>query len=970
MMTQADSPRQYTWTDTISGIDDKLLVRFALPLFSGERQTAVSIEISWLSSPGDVYGVSLKELYGKKKLQYRFLNGLSIDGWIEGVPLRSGRNYEDAGIFGDFHFGRREQFSRYKHFEGVMISFMTDAQPPCPLPPVPCPDILGGEKDIVLPGIIGQTRDLFPYVYMRTWPQITPDDLCLHFVNYEKGPVSPGLLYTKLSAMVHTSPPASRDELKQLAVDYIDGASEWKGQYVPDVSVLPGAIGYFLEMDAYVRNCRESGLEKVIDTIANIVHLPREDWSKYLDSKEYKLYLNRVQDSYFALIITLGYDLLDLRTLSITLVMSHLFEILVKDEVFFKTSDIFCTMARATIILPGDVFPLVSTPSLFLSPPDVPAGWIEPYAIGDLQLARQCLVRYETGEIANIVNIMQGERKEITKRKLNRIDEVTNDTMDQEELINLQDQQQRTNLFTEVMHAVAENKVVTKYDQGTGFTTSYGPPITGSMVGGWQTKVQPEQPSKKDISKFARQIFNKATTNISRKVGRRRLLSLVDESEETVTSIFNNIDNTHGLVGVYRWINKIYQVCVVNYGNRLMVEFMINHPAASYIAQEKQSKGCSFDEPFSPAISGIFSFKKIGRHNYADLCAQYGVTDIQAPPPASRIVSGVLEGPMSKQLIVPVGYLADEARVCCVVNGENQEISIEGLVGSHPFCVRNNTSGGLEHIAMNKEDHMIDIAVMAPGIAGSPPEVMDEFLVTVEVTCLVSETLFSQWQIKIYTAICNGYERQKAVYYQQIGDNNGKESFPQSDLAYRKIEIQQLKQQCLQLLFQRFFELVGRSKNSGEPAQFTVNEPRYMEFFQEIFEWNEMTYQFDEYVHKPGNKRDNLSRLPVMSGADPLFVSFLQAGTARVMVPLRPEKNMAGLYFLSSGMLWSNMDCLAPVNSVNVPIVNELKKIPDQKVLLPVLPDAQDDTWEILVPTTMKILQSGVEQSHLDQLNN
>ena len=38
---------------------------------------------------------------------------------------------------------------------------------------------------------------------------------------------------------------------------------------------------------------------------------------------------------------------------------------------------------------------------------------------------------------------------------------------------------------------------------------------------------------------------------------------------------------------------------------------------------------------------------------------------------------------------------------------------------------------------------------------------------------------------------------------------------------------------------------------------------------------------------------------------DALFASFLQAGQARVLLPVQPAHVMAFLYFYSAGMLWS-----------------------------------------------------------------
>ncbi len=82
---------------------------------------------------------------------------------------------------------------------------------------------------------------------------------------------------------------------------------------------------------------------------------------------------------------------------------------------------------------------------------------------------------------------------------------------------------------------------------------------------------------------------------------------------------------------------------------------------------------------------------------------------------------------------------------------------------------------------------------------------------------------------------------------------------------------------------------------SSPPSPLQVNEPRHVQFLEEALEWPEMAYSFNaggSQAFDGGDPGD---------GGDELFRSFLQADQARILLPVRPGRQMAFLYFFSSG---------------------------------------------------------------------
>lgn len=806
--------------------------------------------------------------------------------------------------------------------------------------------------------------------------------------------------------------------MEQAAVAFIEGDEGFAGQFVESVKGLEGPISDFDRVDEYLRG--DPALINHPGLLALIEDLLRRDIQVYIEQPEYVSQKDDLWQSLFALTSILGYRTHLLDEIIMTLVVCELIERIARGDKILETTEGILEAARATIILPPEIFPL---------PPGRAAGvagrrkaeWIEPYAIGDLQIVRQRLLTYTLGEVASIESILRSERKETTHRKLRRVEESTGG-----ENIRLEESEAdlhgtRADLLNETQKTIAQDSITTTF---CNFSTTYGPPAVATLDGSWNVQNNPQSPHVFQARRFAQDITTRTTNRMARRVSETRTVKTLDEAESTSVHAFDNTAGASNVIGIYRWVNKIYRAHVVSYGHRLLIEFMISDPAQAYIRSEAQLQGLNLDEPVPPGklpppVGGIHSYKDITRANYAALAALYGVREIMPPPPEFQLRATSFQGGAAvniKEIAIPEGYRAVEASVTYILTG-GTAVGLAGIVGSSPFtvppltgtsssssnssasgtpagrCTPNSVSSGnvttgTQCLLMNGEDTALPVAVMLTTSGGDGPSSsssssssssgssgcgglalnpyvpgelaftndawdLGNYFVTIQARCALTAENFAEWQITTYDAILQGYQKQKGEYYARTGSGPTGRAAP-NPLASREIEKSELKKGCMRLLSERYFELVGGALGEdGGPPQIAVDAPRYSQFFEQAFEWNEMTYTFYSRVEIPGLVRE-APAVSVWPGNDPLFTSFLEAGAASVMLPVKPDYDLIILYYLSSGMIWDGANALTPTVDEYVSIVNELKT-----VSMTVERPAEDGNgWDILVPTSMTMLQA------------
>jgi hypothetical protein len=214
-----------------------------------------------------------------------------------------------------------------------------------------------------------------------------------------------------------------------------------------------------------------------------------------------------------------------------------------------------------------------------------------------------------------------------------------------------------------------------------------------------------------------------------------------------------------------------------------------------------------------------------------------------------------------------------------------------------------------------------------------------DYVATVEVTCRPGSPLLAKWQIEIWHQLKRAEAANWANYLESAGNSSSAVRTLNPDFIRKAIR-QSLRQDITVMLLQRA-ELL-----SGESQQVLIGEPWFAQFLDTALEWREMSYSF-----VPGAK-ETISNPPVGFSGETL-TAFLQAGFARVLLPVHPGRLQSLLYFLKSGMIWEGDDGFTPAEATEVDLLNELKTATREGKI----DSRRSAPWRLSVPTPMIVLQ-------------
>lgn len=581
--------------------------------------------------------------------------------------------------------------------------------------------------------------------------------------------------------------------------------------------------------------------------------------------------------------------------------------------------------------------------------------------IGDLLMVKQTLKAYELAEFAHVENVLAGEARVREHRRLNIREEiqVNEEERETEKERNLQSTERNE------MQAEAEKTVKSQFelDAGLQVSGSYGPVVSfsASLNVGFSTST--EETQRKAVS-YSREVTEKTSERVRERVKqevRRRMLEQVEElNRHTITN--EPASNGH-VRGIYRWLNKVYDAQIMNYGQRMMFEFVVPEPAAYliYALIENPPKDNELIKPVPPTLYGAaLKPSHLTRTNYLDFVAKYQVRNVQAPPPEFQHVSvfdkqdKVQDGTdfgRGTKVDIPAGYNAYAATVMAdYIFTEGQGHHFRVMVGGTDFDVSNYWGSTYKNLGSRYKELGIAYHLWRAW----------SFALAIDVHCRLSTEGFAKWQQAVFDSIMEAYLIQKADYEEklaQLAIQQGVKILGRNPLENRRIEREELKKLVLMML--------TANNNLGRNSILPGAEPNidlmkacingsWIRFFENAFEWNNLMYVLYPYFW--GRKARWISALH-FTDPDPDFAAFLKAGAARVQVPVRPGFEKAVAYFCQFGLVWEGNDPPLRDDDLYVPIVDEiaanLGKL-DEGVPYP--KDAQP--WEVRIPTSLVLLQN------------
>ncbi|MEW9702020.1 hypothetical protein [Paenibacillus sp. SI8] len=581
-------------------------------------------------------------------------------------------------------------------------------------------------------------------------------------------------------------------------------------------------------------------------------------------------------------------------------------------------------------------------------------GKLKPVGVADLLVVKQQIVGYEAGEVAFIENVLQGESfvRTVSRKETTEYVTITeNETMNEEE---------RDLQSTERFEVRRESEQV----------ASTSANMQSSAYGGLQeTTNTSKENTERQASTFGKEVTSRAVSKITERSRTQITRRTLQEFQETSNHQIDNNTGAGPVVGVYQWIDKVYEAQTYQYGKRLLYDMVIPEPGAFLL--QAMALG-QFDgreliepDPFYNTPEGV----KEG--NYRLLAAKYQATGIEPPPAKYVFISkgyskdanqGVVQ---SEVLQVPPGYKASKGYVNLASwsSDADERASIDVTVGDKVNTYNGSTYNVLTFTFPDLPDQ---------GAGHVPVSILSfhiiEYALGVGITCTRTPELYKKWQQRTYDILVTAYQRRKADYEERLANLQAALRVGVIGLSPPekiRLSLEELKKNCISLITQQNYDGFNgiNYSNQKDPVsgktlpipQISVSgadlQGSYIRFFEQAFEWEQMMHSLYSYFW--GRKNHWLNKMS-LEERDSEFAKFLRAGAARVVVPVRPGFEEAVIHFMETGKIWNEQGLPDIHDELYVPLLKEIHGQTDGK-------DAgtpYGEPWRIKLPTSLVKLRT------------
>ncbi|MFD0268611.1 hypothetical protein ACFVGY_18865 [Streptomyces sp. NPDC127106] len=575
-------------------------------------------------------------------------------------------------------------------------------------------------------------------------------------------------------------------------------------------------------------------------------------------------------------------------------------------------------------------------------------GRVAAAGVADLLVVKQQLVRYEGADVAHIENVLKGEKKE---REHARRRETEEFTLRETEITTSEERELESTTRFEMSRETSQTiREDASLKAGLTVSGKYGPTVEFSAsVEGAVSRSREE--ATKSAATFSQDVTDRSATKITERVLERSSLRVTNEViEKNAHALDNTVGGAH-VSGVYQWVNKVYQAQMFNYGIRVMYDFMVPEPAAFLISALTGAHASAVDLRKPTAFT--LRPDQITENNYFTWVHEYGATDVQPPPEPYRTAShdynaGTddknVEFTHSTRIAIDDGYQAVYGTFGCVRTVWEGDSVVDVVLGqrSHRF----KSGDWVWGTTLNDESGSVPLALVT--------DLVGDVSVAVEIKCRRTDRALLKWRLDTHAKLTTAHKARLSEYEEKLAALE-----VQAGVAIRgknpalNLELMndELKKHCITILTDQHFDLfdaIQTGSFSVPEIDLSENEAEgpYVRFFEQAFEWEQMTWL--TYPYFWGRKSEWDERV-AYEDADPVMNQFLKAGYCRVAVPARPGFEGAIDHFMTYGEVW-NGGALPPIsNPLYLPIADEIAERLDR----PGEEFPQGDPWLVRVPTTL-----------------
>jgi hypothetical protein len=550
---------------------------------------------------------------------------------------------------------------------------------------------------------------------------------------------------------------------------------------------------------------------------------------------------------------------------------------------------------------------------------------IRPIGIADLRVVRQVLLRYEKGELAHIENVLQGEQRERIHTRIQRVEEGQFDWSERE-TEHTRDTQSSDFLS---MGREARATLREQQDESTGISISatYGDVSISAST--FMNNSRSLEQSIAESVWHSRDILSRTADTVRERVGRQRFRNMLSEVQET--TIHRQSAEGANVIGQYRWVEKVYQAQVFNYGARAMYEIMLPKPAAMFthlLAHTGQHGAIAGAAPVKPALRPA----DITESTWTWFAARHGVSLPPPPPSAMTVYAQAGVGTEDSGLFRPAAHGYQAAWGGCSMSwvGAAGLSGVTASIGPRLFAATAGQDGPVPAQVIGADAGPIGFCASAWGA-------VQQYSVNFYLVRTRTRRALEQWQQDCYQIIMDDYGSRLGAWREQVAARSGDEAEAAlTQGRMRTIERTELKRAILEIV----------RAGSGSLA------PQEVRFFESAFEWDQMTYRFHPYFWNGAPAEWRAGALPQQG--DSVFTAFLNAGFASVALPVRPGYEDAAALYLNTGLILELP--VAPADQALASMNHEIA----QRNGLPGDGVAEGEAWQYRVPTTLVVLDDGI----------
>jgi len=325
-----------------------------------------------------------------------------------------------------------------------------------------------------------------------------------------------------------------------------------------------------------------------------------------------------------------------------------------------------------------------------------PFNDLKPIGIGDLKVVKQWLIAYQPGEIAHIENVLKGETKDRTHRRLEKTEESFSFSSDSTQ--ESQKDTQTTDRFE--LKREVENVVKTELSVGANANVTYNNGVVIANVGASFSYKRDATETNKASGTFSQETLAKAMERVQTRTTEQRSVTKLFETEETNKHGFDNVKGKGHVSGIYRWLDKKYKAQLFNYGKRMMFEFLIPEPAAFFVESRLRAFEATLECPQPPKLPVLktvvlnFNPSDIDETKFQDLRQRYDLAEFSFPERTRQVafINPATGEDFFQEQGVAGGSLWYAKTYACRLNAKGYDLSKLTITGYMEYQGKNETN--------------------------------------------------------------------------------------------------------------------------------------------------------------------------------------------------------------------------------------------------------------------------------------